>query len=84
MPRWTHQSERSGTPAIMLSPKGLFKAEVIKQLGPRKTMQDLEWETMHWIDWYNQDRLPSSIGYMPPAEAERRYLEQVEARDKVA
>ncbi|UWQ82727.1 IS3 family transposase [Leisingera caerulea] len=70
--------------ALAESVIGLFKAEVIKQLGPWKTMQDVEWETMHWVDWYNQDRLLSSIGYMPPAEAERRYLEQVEAMDKVA
>ena len=70
--------------ALAESVIGLFKAEVIKQLGPWKTMQDVEWETMHWVDWYNQDRLLSSIGYMPPAEAERQYLEQVEAMDKVA
>lgn len=70
--------------ALAESVIGLFKAEVIKQLGPWKTMQDVEWETMHWADWYNQDRLLSSIGYMSPAEVERRYLEQVEAMDKVA
>lgn len=70
--------------ALAESVIGLFKDEVIKQLGPRKTMQDVEWETMHWVDWYNQDRLLSSIGYTPPAGAERRYLEQVEAMDKVA
>jgi putative transposase len=70
--------------ALAESVIGLFKAEVIKQLGPWKTMQDVEWETMHWVDWYNQDRLLSSIGYMPPAEAERQYLEQIEAMDKVA
>ena len=53
---------------------GLFKTEVIKQLGPWKTMQDVEWEAMRWVDRYNEHRLLSSIGYIPPAEAERRYL----------
>jgi transposase InsO family protein len=38
---------------------GLFKTEVIKQLGPWKTLQDVEWETMHWVDWYNEHRLLS-------------------------
>ena len=46
---------------------GLFKTEVIKQLGPWKTMQDVEWETAHWVEWYNTQRLLSSIGYIPPA-----------------
>ena len=63
---------------------GLFKTEVIKQLGPWKTMQDVEWETMHWVDWYNENRLLSSIGYVPPAEAERRHLERTDPVDKVA
>jgi len=63
---------------------GLFKTEVIKQLGPWKTMQDVEWETMHWVDWYNENRLLSSIGYVPPAEAERRHLERSEPVDKLA
>ncbi|MFW8635194.1 hypothetical protein [Cribrihabitans pelagius] len=59
-------------------------AEVIKQPGPWKTMQDAEWETMNRADWDTQDRLLGSIGDMPPAEAERRYLEQIEAMDKAA
>ena len=63
---------------------GLFKTEVIKQLGPWKSMQDVEWETMHRVDWYNENRLLSSIGYVPPAEAERRHLERTDPVDKVA
>ena len=63
---------------------GLFKTEVIKQPGPWKTMQDVEWETMHRVDWYNETRLLSSIGYVPPAEAERRHLDRIDPVDKVA
>ena len=63
---------------------GLFKTEVIKQLGPWKTMQDVEWQTMQWVDWYNTARLLGSIGYIPPAEAERRYLDRVQPMAKVA
>ena len=47
-------------------------------------MQDVEWETMHRVDWYNENRLLSSIGYVPPAEAERRHLERTDPVDKVA
>ena len=63
---------------------GLFKTEVIKQLDPWKTLQGVEWETAHWVEWYNTQRLLSSIGYIPPAEAEQRHLEQLQAVDKVA
>jgi transposase InsO family protein len=63
---------------------GLFKTEVVKRLGPWKTMQDVEWETMHWVDWYNEHRLLSSIGYIPPAEAERRHFERAEPVGDVA
>ena len=28
---------------------GLFKTEVVKHLGPRKTKDLLEWETMKWV-----------------------------------
>lgn len=61
--------------ALAESVIGLFKTEVIKQLGPWKNATDVEGETMHWVDWYNKYRLLSSIGYIPPAEAERRYLD---------
>jgi transposase InsO family protein len=70
--------------ALAESVIGLFKTEVIKQLGPWRTMQDVEWETMHWVDWYNTERLLGSIAYIPPAEAERRYLDQMPLVAKVA
>lgn len=54
---------------------GLFKTEVIKRLGPWKSRAQVEWETMTWVHWYNEKRLLSSIGYIPPAEAERRFHE---------
>ena len=39
---------------------GLFKAEVINRLGPWKSMREVEWETLRWVDWYNKHRLLSS------------------------
>jgi putative transposase len=70
--------------ALAESVIGLFKTEVIKQLGPWKTMQEVEWETMHWVDWYNEDRLLGPIGYLPPAEAELQHFERTEPMAKVA
>ena len=52
---------------------GLYKAEVIHRLDPWKTMAAVEWETLKWVDWFNNRRLLAPIGYIPPAEAEERY-----------
>ena len=49
---------------------GLFKTEVIKFLGPWKSVGQVEWETLKWVDWYNKTHLHSSIGYVTPNEAE--------------
>jgi transposase InsO family protein len=46
---------------------GLFKTEVINQIGPWKSMREVEWETLKWVDWYNNRRLLGHIGYIPPA-----------------
>ena len=36
-------------------------------------MAQVEWETLKWVDWYNNQRLLAPIGYRPPAEAERAF-----------
>ncbi|MGX0879728.1 transposase InsO family protein [Roseovarius sp. MBR-154] len=40
----------------------LFKTEVISQIGPWKSMREVEWETLKWVDWYNNRRLLGPIG----------------------
>lgn len=52
---------------------GLYKAEVIYRRGPWRTMQAVEFATLEWVDWFNNRRLLSSIGNVPPAEAEINY-----------
>ena len=63
---------------------GLFKTEVINQIGPWKSMREVEWETLKWIDWYNNRRLLGSIGYVPPAEAEETSYANLNTLDMVA
>ncbi|WP_155774203.1 IS3 family transposase [Rhodovulum sp. MB263] len=70
--------------ALAESVIGLFKTGVIKQFGPWKTMQDVERGAMHWVDWHNNERFLGSIGYIPQAEAERRYLDRMQPMAKVA
>jgi len=52
---------------------GLYKAEVIHRRGPWRSMEAVEFATLEWVDWFNNRRLLSSIGNIPPAEAEVSY-----------
>ena len=63
---------------------GLFKTEVIKFLGPWKSVGQVEWETFKWVDWYNNTRLHSAIGYITPHEAEEAFNARLNAAEKVA
>jgi putative transposase len=63
---------------------GLFKTEVIKFLGPWKSVGQVEWETLKWVDWYNNTRLHSAIGYVTPKEAEEAFYASLNAYEKAA
>ena len=63
---------------------GLYKAEVIHRLGPWKTMAAVEWETLKWVDWFNNRRLLEPIGYITPTEAEETFYANLNTLDKVA
>lgn len=57
---------------------GLFKNEPIREkspfrAGPLKTIDDVEWITAGWVDWYNSRRLHSTLGAVPPDEFETAY-----------
>jgi transposase InsO family protein len=57
---------------------GLFKAEVIWPNRPWRTIEEVEFATLEWVDWFNNRRLLSSIGDIPPAEFEAMYYENQE------
>jgi transposase InsO family protein len=63
--------------ALAESVIGLFKTEVIQRLGPWRNLEAVEFATLTWVDWFNTRRLLEPIGYVPPAEFEARYYEQV-------
>jgi transposase InsO family protein len=56
---------------------GLFKTEVIRQRGPWRNSEAVEFATLEWVDWFNHRRLLKPIGNIPPAEAEARYNAQI-------
>jgi len=52
---------------------GLYKAEVIHRRGPWRHLEDVEYATLEWVDWFNHRRLLEPIGNVPPAEFEASY-----------
>jgi len=63
---------------------GLYKAELIHRRAPWKTREALELATLEWVAWFNHQRLHSAIGYIPPAEAEANYYNQLPSAEKLA
>lgn len=55
---------------------GLYKAELIRQQGPWRGVEAVEFATLKWVDWFNNRRLMETIGHVPPAELESEYYEQ--------
>jgi putative transposase len=49
---------------------GLYKTELIRRRGPWKGIDDVEYATLEWVDWFNHRRLLEPIGHVPPAEFE--------------
>ncbi len=52
---------------------GLYKTEVIHPNGPWRNVDEVEFATLEWVDWFNHRRLLEPIGNVPPAEFEARY-----------
>jgi putative transposase len=63
--------------ALAESMIGLFKTEVIQRKGPWRHLEAVEFATLTWVDWFNTRRLLEPIGYVPPAEYEACYYEQL-------
>jgi putative transposase len=49
---------------------GLYKTELIRRRGPWKGLDQVEYATLAWVDWFNHRRLLEPIGHVPPAEFE--------------
>jgi putative transposase len=62
--------------ALAESFNGLYKTELIRRRGPWRGLDDVEFATLEYIDWFNNQRLHSEIGKIPPAELEATYQSQ--------
>lgn len=54
---------------------GLFKAKVIAPNGPWRSLEEIAFATLEWVDWFNNRRRLQPIGHVPPAEFEKMYYE---------
>jgi putative transposase len=52
---------------------GLYKTELIRRRGSWKGLDEVEYATLEWVDWFNHRRLLEPIGHIPPAEFEAAY-----------
>jgi putative transposase len=59
--------------ALAESVIGLFKTELIRQAGPWRGLDDVEYATLEWVAWFNTQRLLEPLGYLPPVEYEEQY-----------
>ena len=66
--------------ALAESFNGLYKWELIHRQGPWRGLDDVEFATMTYVDWFNHHRLHGEIttdaSYTTPAEHERRFYDQ--------
>jgi putative transposase len=66
--------------ALAESFNGLYKWELIYRQGPWRNLDDVEFATMTYIDWFNHQRLHGEITndttYTTPAEFEANYYSQ--------
>ena len=62
--------------AVAESTIGLYKTELINQQGPWKTMEQVEFATLQWVDWYNHQRLHGSCDRQTPVEYEQTRARQ--------
>jgi putative transposase len=61
--------------ALAESFHGLYKAELIRHQGPWHGLDDVEYATLEYVDWFNHRRLHGELGLVPPAEFEAAYYE---------
>jgi len=64
--------------ALAESVIGLYKTEVIRRRGPWRNVDDVEYATLNWVEWFNNRRLFGPIGHVPPIEYEEAYYRRQE------
>ena len=53
---------------------GLYKTEVIRKRGPWRNLDEVEYATLEWVDWFNNRCLLGPIGDVPRPRSSRRRI----------
>jgi putative transposase len=62
--------------ALAESFNGLYKTELIRHAGPWRGLDDVEYATLKYVDWFNHRRLHGELGMTTPAEFEATFVQQ--------
>jgi hypothetical protein len=54
--------------AVVEAINWLYKTEMVRHRGSWRTMNEVVYPTLVWLDWFNQRRLLEPIGNIPSAE----------------
>jgi putative transposase len=65
--------------ALAESVNSLYKAELIRRRRTWRTTEEVELATSVWVSWWNETRIHSACGDVPPAEFEEAYHRQLAA-----
>jgi transposase len=68
--------------ALAETTNGLYKTECVRAEGPWRGVNDVELATLSWVHWYNETRLHSAIGYVPPAAYEAAHYRSINPRQQ--
>lgn len=69
--------------ALAETVNGLYKTELITPRKPCKTLDDVEYATAEWVDWFNHPRLHEHCGDIPPIQAEDLYYARNQAQHEL-
>ena len=68
--------------ALAESVIGLYKTECVHREGPWRGVDDVELATLNWVWWFNETRLHSALGHVPPIEYEQNYYRHNNPRER--
>ena len=69
--------------ALAETVNGLYKTELIRRQGPWRNVEHVELATLAWVEWFNNRRLHSDLGDVPPVEFEQHYYARPRAQHQV-
>lgn len=58
----------------------LYKAELVRNKGPWRDVDELELATLEWVTWFNRTRLHGALGDVPPIEHEEAHYARLTIR----